>query len=81
MEWLPAYLLFILNVLLLIFWYLDRRAADAERKDLYDRLMAKNLIEYKDNVVVEEKEEEPEPQTEFEIEDAREMITGEEDAE
>lgn len=49
-----------------------------ERKDFLDRLMAKDLPEYK-NETVEEPEPKEEPETVVELEDAQEEINGQEE--
>lgn len=61
MDQLPFYLLFVINLVILYIWHdekqqftKDRKDAAAERKDLYDRLMARNFDQYKDREGLEE---------------------------
>lgn len=44
---------------------------------MLDRLMAKNLVEYKDNSVVEENQVEPKDEGIIELDDARDSIMNE----
>lgn len=45
-----------------------------ERKDFATRLMAKNLTEYKDSTIKEEKNELPEVEESLDVEDAKDLI-------
>jgi hypothetical protein len=51
-----------------------------ERKDMLDRLMARNFIEYKDNERMEKNNLEPEKDETVELVDAKDALYGEEDA-
>jgi len=50
-----------------------------ERKDMLDRLMARNFIEYKDNERMEKNNLEPEKDETVELVDAKDALYGEED--
>ena len=51
-----------------------------ERKDMLDRLMARNFTEYKDNERAEPNQLEPKPDETVELADAREELYGEEES-
>ncbi len=79
---LPLIFQTLILILILLFWYKDRDNAinerltlGEERKDLYDRLMARNFVEYKDNVDPESNEIEDEESDIADIDDAKEEIT------
>jgi hypothetical protein len=50
-----------------------------ERKDMLDRLMARNFIEYKDNEKLEQNKLEPEKDETVDLVDAKKELYGEEE--
>lgn len=65
-----------LSVLLILFIFYREYMSYRERKDLYDRLMSKDLPEFKELTKKEEKEEEV-VDNQISLEEARDELTGE----
>jgi hypothetical protein len=65
-----------ISVLLIIFIFYREYISYRERKDLYDRLMSKDLPEFKELTEKQEEEEEV-VDNRVSLEDARDELTGE----